>query len=80
MRGDNPTDTENLVAAAIADAEEIGESPVGECPAQKPRLLIENTNPHRTIAALRDILKALLVFMIAAYQFVSLATKYSEAP
>ncbi len=50
------TETERLIADIIAGAEEFREPPVVASPAQKPRLLIENCNPDRTVAALRDIL------------------------
>jgi hypothetical protein len=50
--------TENLIADIIADAEELCEPSGAAAPAQKPRLLIENCNPDRTVAALRDILAA----------------------
>jgi hypothetical protein len=52
------TATENLIADAIKGAEEIRGPLVAEAPAQKPRLLIEDCNPDRTVAALRDILAA----------------------
>ena len=45
---------ENLIAAAIQEAEEIFD-PVFVEPG-KPRLLVENCDPDRTIAALRDVL------------------------
>jgi hypothetical protein len=50
--------TEKLIAEIIAGAEEFCEPPGVAEPAQKPRLLIENCNPDRTVAALRDILVA----------------------
>jgi hypothetical protein len=53
----NPFDIDDPITAAIDAAEEISD-PVAEAPDQKPRLLVENCNPHRTIAALRDILAA----------------------
>jgi hypothetical protein len=43
------------ITAAIDTAEEIS-VPVEEAVNQKPRLLIENCNPDRTVEALRDIL------------------------
>lgn len=45
---------ENLIAAAIKSAEEVLD-PVFE-DARKPRLLVENCDPDRTVAALRDVL------------------------
>jgi hypothetical protein len=56
MSTDNPTETENLIAAAIDNAEEIQDQPVEAAQGQKPRLLIENCDPDRTVAALRNIL------------------------
>jgi hypothetical protein len=50
------TATESLIADAIERAEEIRGPQVAEAPTQKPRLLIEDCNPDRTVAALRDIL------------------------
>jgi hypothetical protein len=44
------TKTEEMIADAVDGAEEFPDAPA------KPRLLIENCNPERTIAALRDIL------------------------
>jgi len=52
------TETEKLIADIIAGAEEFCEPPGVAAPTQKPRLLIENCNPDRTVAALRDILYA----------------------
>jgi hypothetical protein len=43
------TATENLIADAIKGAEEIRGQLVAEAPAQKPRLLIEDCNPDRTV-------------------------------
>ena len=50
------SDREAKIIDAIANAEDI-EAPVA-CgqPGQKPRLLIENCDPDRTVVALRDIL------------------------
>jgi hypothetical protein len=56
MSTDNPTETENLIAAAIDNAEEIQDPAVEAAQGQKPRLLIENCDPDRTVAALRNIL------------------------
>ena len=50
------SDTQNLIAAAIDESEEIQDPAVDEARDQKPRLLIENCDPHRTVSALRDIL------------------------
>jgi hypothetical protein len=49
--------TEDQIVSAIESAEEIRDS-LAETPGQKPRLLIEDCNPDRTIAALRDTLSA----------------------
>ena len=49
-------DEENPVAAAIDNAEEFSYSSGAEAPREKPRLLVENCDPHHTVAALRDIL------------------------
>ena len=50
------SDREAKIIDAIANAEDI-EAPVADGqPGQKPRLLIENCDPDRTVAALRDIL------------------------
>ena len=43
-------------AAAIDDAEEFQDEAVETEQLSKPRLLIENCDPHRTVAVLRDIL------------------------
>jgi hypothetical protein len=48
------TDSEDLIADAIERAEEIP-APAGTH-GKKPKLLIENCNPDRTVAVLRDIL------------------------
>ena len=48
------TDPEEAVAAAIDAAEEV-DDPVSDAPA-KPRLLVDKSNPHQTVATLRDIL------------------------
>ena len=45
---------EDLIAAAIEGAEEVCD-PVFAHP-EKPRLLVENCDPDRTVAALRDVL------------------------
>jgi hypothetical protein len=47
---------EKWIAEAIQGAEEIQELPPIDMPIDKPRLLIENCSPDRTVAALRDIL------------------------
>src|SRR5262249_54511583 len=44
----------------IEAAEEIQEPLSAAMPAERPRLLIEDCNPDRTVAALRDILAAAL--------------------
>ena len=50
------SDREAKIIDAIANAEDI-KAPVADGqPGQKPRLLIENCDPDRTVAALRDIL------------------------
>ena len=50
------SDREAMIINAIANAEDI-EAPVADGqPGQKPRLLIENCDPDRTVAGLRDIL------------------------
>jgi hypothetical protein len=46
--------TSRLITNAIDDAEEIIEAAVQPDP--RPRLLVENSDPDRTVAALRDIL------------------------
>ncbi len=56
MNGGQKTETENLIAAAINDAEEIIDPATTQASADKPRLLLENADPDRTVAALRDIL------------------------
>src|SRR5262249_41392083 len=55
MSSDDPFDIDDPITAAIDAAEEISD-PVAEANDQKPRLLIDNCNPDRTVAALRDIL------------------------
>ncbi len=49
-------DTKNPIAAVIDDAEEMQDPAVDTAQSQKPRLLIENCDPDRTVSALRDIL------------------------
>jgi hypothetical protein len=49
------TEREDLIAGAIGSAEEPKSLDAGS-PPQRPRLLIENCDPHLTVAALRDIL------------------------
>ena len=48
--------TEPDLAAVIVDAKEFHDPAVYEAEDQKPRLLIENCDPDRTVSALRDIL------------------------
>jgi DNA replication initiation complex subunit (GINS family) len=48
-------DPEEAVAAAIDAAEEIDDSVADEV-LEKPRLLVDKSNPHQTVATLRDIL------------------------
>ena len=48
-------DPEEAVAAAIDAAEEIDDSDADGLPG-KPRLLVDKSNPHQTVATLRDIL------------------------
>jgi hypothetical protein len=50
--------TEFQIVNAIERAEEIRDPLIAETLGQKPRLLIENCNPDRTVAALRDTLSA----------------------
>ena len=50
------SDREAKIIDAIANAEDIETPVAGGQPGQKPRLLIENCDPDRTVAALRDIL------------------------
>src|SRR5215217_2010164 len=58
-RGPSMTvETETKIAAAIAAAEEIEEPLALTATGKKPRLFIENCNPDRTVARLRDILAA----------------------
>jgi hypothetical protein len=47
---------EKHIAELIAGAEEAPDSTVADSEPQKPRLLIEDCNPDRTVAGLRDIL------------------------
>ena len=46
------------VRAIVEDAGEFHEAPSEVRSTKKPRLLIENTNPDKTVAALRDKLAA----------------------
>ena len=46
---------EEAVAAAIDAAEEVDDPVADEVP-EKPRLLVDKSNPHQTVATLRDIL------------------------
>jgi hypothetical protein len=52
------SETENQIVNAIESAEEIRDPLIAETLSQKPRLLIEDCNPDRTVAALRDTLSA----------------------
>jgi hypothetical protein len=52
------TETGRLINQASTDAEEIANSPASKMHGDKPRLRIEDCNPDRTVAALRDILAA----------------------
>ncbi len=45
-------------AAEIEQAEETQDMAADETQSHKPRLLIENCDPDRTVSALRDILSA----------------------
>ena len=49
------TNPEEAVVAAIDAAEEICEPVVDEVP-ERPRLLVDKSNPHQTVATLRHIL------------------------
>ena len=49
------TDPQQMIADAVEDAEEF-ELSVMDTRGQKPRLRIENWNPHHAVMALRDIL------------------------
>jgi hypothetical protein len=55
MSSDDAFQIDDPITAAIEAAEEFAD-PVPERSDQKPRLLIENCDPDRTVAALRDIL------------------------
>ncbi len=50
------SDTQNLIVAAIDESEEMQHPVVDTAQSHKPRLLIENCDPDRTVPALRDIL------------------------
>ena len=50
------TDSEDRITAAIESAEEIPESASADARGKKPKLLVENCSPDRTVAALRDVL------------------------
>ena len=50
------TDPERAIAAAIDAAEEIVVVATSQMSGTRPRLLIENPDPDRTVAALRDVL------------------------
>ncbi len=49
-------DSKNQIAAVIDDAEEMQDPVVDTAQSHKPRLLVENCDPDRTVSALRDIL------------------------
>jgi hypothetical protein len=55
MSSDDLFQVDDPITAALEAAEEVSD-PVAQAIGQKPRLLIENCNPDRTIASLRDIL------------------------
>jgi hypothetical protein len=55
---DDEGETDNPIAAAIGAAEEVLDAPTTVPVRQKPRLLIEETSPDHTVAALIDILAA----------------------
>src|SRR5262245_7536821 len=50
------TEAENNIVQAIADAEEIDEPAFEIVMETKPRLQVDNSNPDKTVAALRDVL------------------------
>ena len=50
------TNTEQLIVATVDNAEKTQDAVVEGAQSGKPRLLIENCDPDRTVAALRDIL------------------------
>lgn len=50
--------TEDEIRSMINDAEEVSEAAATQASVNKPRLLIENADPDRTVAALRDILSS----------------------
>ena len=56
MTEDQGAETAKLIVAAIEAAEEVDDAPAVQNPPDKPRLLVENADPDRTVAALRDIL------------------------
>ena len=72
--------TEFQIVNAIERAEEIRDPLIAETLGQKPRLLIEDCNPDRTVAACGTPSLRLTGFMTGAFQFVSPSTRYSEAP
>ncbi len=45
------TDSEDRITAAIESAEEIPEPASADARGKKPKLLVENCNPDRTVAA-----------------------------
>lgn len=56
MTGGSETEDRNPILDAIDAAEEISDAAAIRKPRAKPRLLIENADPDRTVAALRDVL------------------------
>jgi len=50
------SNAENLIIEAVANSEEIVPAGYDKGESSRPRLLIDNSNPDRTVAALRDIL------------------------
>lgn len=49
-------DNEGRIASAIQAAEELPEPQPAAAPEEKPRLLVEDCNPDRTVTRLRDVL------------------------
>ena len=56
MSHDAKFDSDDGIADAINDAEEVHDTAASEKRGEKPRLLVENCNPDQTVAALRDLL------------------------
>ena len=74
------SDREAKIIDAISNAEDI-KAPVADGqPGQKPRLLIENCDPDRTVVALRISSLMLAGFMTGACLSVSLSTRFREGP